>query len=170
MRTDRTGSLLTRKIKSIAGLKTIAGSLRKNGKKLVFTNGCFDLLHYGHIRYLEAAKAQGDILMVAVNSDASVRAIKGAQRPLVPQHDRARVVAALESVDYVIVFNQTTPYSVIKLLRPHVLVKGADWKKKDIVGADLMARTGGRVVTIPLAYGRSTTTLLEKIAARYRAG
>lgn len=168
MRTDRTGVFLERKIKSLTALKPIIARLRRSGRKVVFTNGCFDLLHYGHVRYLERARALGDLLVVGVNSDSSVRELKGARRPLVAQHDRSRLVAALESVDFVTVFSGPTPYAVIRTLRPDVLVKGGDWKKDAIVGSGLVNSWGGRVATIPFAKGRSTSGLCEKIAKTYR--
>jgi len=156
--------LLERKIKGALQLKPIIAGLKRKGRRIVFTNGCFDLLHFGHVSYLEKAKAKGDVLVVAVNSDASVRRIKGRRRPITSQRDRARVIAALQSVDYVTLFGQDTPLAVIKLLRPDVLVKGADWPKKDIVGAGFVASYGGKVVAVALEPARSTTGLIKKIA------
>lgn len=164
MRTDRAGRLLKEKIKHLNALKKIIFKLKKKGKKIVFTNGCFDLLHYGHIKYLEDAKRKGDILIVAINSDASVKKIKGNKRPIVNQQDRLSLIAALQSVDYVVLFNEETPLKVIKELRPDILVKGADWDKKQIVGTDFVLSYGGRVSTIRLTKGRSTTNLIKKIA------
>jgi D-beta-D-heptose 7-phosphate kinase/D-beta-D-heptose 1-phosphate adenosyltransferase len=151
------------KIKTIAALQKLLPRLKKQGKKIVFTNGCFDILHYGHVHYLEKAKKKGDILVVALNSDASVRRLKGAERPIVPERDRARVLAALESVDYVVLFNEDTPLAVLHALKPDILVKGADWSKDKIVGADFILSYGGEVTTIKLAKGRSTTNILNKI-------
>lgn len=156
-----------RKIKNIAELKKIALRLKSKGKKIVFTNGCFDLLHYGHVKYLGEAKRKGDILVVAVNSDASVKRIKGKKRPLVNQKDRIGVIAALESVDYAVLFNEDTPLKVIKSLRPDVLVKGADWNKDNIVGSDFVLKNGGKVAAVKLAKGRSTTGLIKKIAKNF---
>jgi D-beta-D-heptose 7-phosphate kinase/D-beta-D-heptose 1-phosphate adenosyltransferase len=151
------------KVKSLASLKKIISSLQKKGKKVVFTNGCFDILHYGHVMYLQAARKKGDCLVVAVNSDASVKRIKGAKRPLVGEIDRANIIAALESVDFVLIFHQDTPLEVIKNLKPDILVKGADWKDKIIVGAEIVKKNNGKVVTIKLAGGRSTTNIIKKI-------
>lgn len=156
------------KIKKPAGLRKILLSLRKKGKRIVFTNGCFDILHYGHVTYLEKSRNLGDILVVAVNSDASVRRIKGKGRPIVAEKDRASIVASLESVNYVVVFDEDSPLNVIKALKPDIIVKGADWKKEDIVGADFVVKNGGRVSTIRLEDGRSTTNLIEKIVKIFR--
>ena len=152
------------KIKPLSSLKKIIAALRKRGKSIVFTNGCFDLLHYGHVKYLEEARAGGDILVVAVNSDASVRKIKGRKRPIVNERDRLKTVAALESVDYVVLFEEKTPIRVIKTIKPDILVKGADWNRDDIVGGNYISSLGGRVVTIKLVKNRSTTNLIRKIA------
>ncbi len=133
----------------------------------MFTNGCFDLLHYGHIRYLEAARKKGDILVVALNSDASIKRIKGKNRPIISQGDRLGTIAALEKVDYVTSFGEDTPLKLIKMLKPDFLVKGADWKKRDIVGADYVRGYGGRVDTIKLSRGRSTTEIIKKIAESF---
>lgn len=165
MRTHGAVRQLNDKIKSRAALKRVVAALKKSGKKVVFTNGCFDLLHYGHVRYLERARRTGDVLIVALNSDASVRAIKGSARPLVPQDDRAAVIAALESVDFVTIFDERTPLEVIRALKPNVLIKGADWGQRDIVGRDVVAGEKGVVKTVPLEEGRSTTALIKKIAS-----
>jgi len=156
--------MIDRKIKTIIQLKKIIARLKTRGKTIVFTNGCFDLLHYGHVKYLEEAKCKGDILVVAINSDASLRKIKGKKRPLVPEKDRLRMIAALESVDYVTLFKEDTPLRIIKTLRPDVLVKGADWNKDNIVGSDIVLGYGGKVKTVGLIKGRSTTGLIKKIA------
>jgi len=148
----------------LASLKAIRAELRRKGKKVVFTNGCFDILHYGHVMYLEKARAKGDCLIVGLNSDSSVKRIKGKNRPLNCEGDRARVLAGLQSVDYVIIFDQDTPLKTIKDLAPDILVKGSDWKNKGIVGADLVRSRGGKILTVPLACGRSTTGLINKIA------
>lgn len=137
--------------------------LRKKGKKVVFTNGCFDILHAGHVRYLKRAKSLGDILVVGLNSDASVKKIKGAARPIVPQEERAEVLAALGSVDYVVIFDEPTPLRLIKEIKPDILVKGADWPAKEIVGADVVKAEGGRVSRIKLLKGRSTTNIINRI-------
>ena len=140
----------------------IAG-VRRN-RRVVFTNGCFDLLHPGHIRCLEQARALGDLLIVAINSDASVRRMKGAERPVMPEGERAEVLAALAAVDYVTVFEEDTPREIIARLVPDVLVKGGDWRPDQIVGRAEVETAGGRVVSIPLEPGWSTTALLKRIS------
>lgn len=155
--------LLEKKIKNLNQLKKIVSSLKGKGKKIVFTNGCFDLLHYGHVKYLQEARLKGDILVVAINSDASVRKIKGKKRPLVHEKDRLRIIAALESVDYAVLFKEDSPLKIIKSLRPDILVKGADWSKNNIVGSDIVLSYGGEVNTIELIKERSTTNLIKKI-------
>jgi D-beta-D-heptose 7-phosphate kinase/D-beta-D-heptose 1-phosphate adenosyltransferase len=155
--------LLEKKIKSLNELRKIVSSLKMKGKRIILTNGCFDLLHYGHVKYLQDAKRKGEILVVAVNSDASVRRIKGPGRPIMNEKDRARIIAALESVDYVVLFRENTPLKIIRLLRPEVLVKGADWRKKDIVGRDIVLSYGGRVDTIKLIKNRSSSNFIKKI-------
>lgn len=167
MRTNRTSPLLEAKIKNLNELKKITARLKAQGKKIVFTNGCFDLPHYGHVKYLEDAKRKGDILVVAINSDTSIKTIKGNKRPIINQKDRLRIVAALESVDYVALFKETTPLRLIRLLKPDILVKGADWNKDNIVGSDFALSYGGRVSTIKFVKGRSTTNLIKKIAQIY---
>ena len=137
--------------------------LQSFGKKIVFTNGVFDILHKGHVDYLNCAKSQGDILIVAVNSDASVKRIKGDRRPIVSENDRAFVIANLKSVDYVCIFGEDTPYETIKLIQPDVLVKGADWKIDDVIGKDIVEARGGKVVTIEYLDGKSTTNIINKI-------
>jgi D-beta-D-heptose 7-phosphate kinase/D-beta-D-heptose 1-phosphate adenosyltransferase len=135
---------------------------RAAGKSIVFTNGVFDVLHPGHVRYLTAARAEGDVLVVAVNSDPSTRAIKGPDRPLNPEDERAEVVAAIGCVDAVVIFDEETPHAIISLLQPDVLVKGADWPADQIVGRDVVEARGGRVVRIPVVAGQSTTAILER--------
>ena len=129
----------------------------------MFTNGCFDILHAGHVIYLEKAKKLGDILVVGVNSDASVKRIKGPGRPINPEGDRLRVIAGLEAVDHATLFNEDTPLDLIREIRPDVLVKGADWTKAKIVGAKEVESWGGKVKQIPLVPGRSTTRMIEKM-------
>jgi D-beta-D-heptose 7-phosphate kinase/D-beta-D-heptose 1-phosphate adenosyltransferase len=148
-------------------LKRKVDSLKQAGKRVVFTNGCFDLLHKGHLHCLEKARRQGDCLVVAVNSDASMQKMKGPRRPIVPEAERAEMVAALECVDWVTIFDEPDPLALISLLVPHVLVKGADWKEREIVGADVVTAAGGKVVRINLKLGLSTTQLIETILARY---
>ena len=155
------------KIKSQDELKSIVERLRKESKSIVFTNGCFDLIHVGHVRYLQEARKLGDLLIVALNSDDSVKTIKGNKRPIVPEHERAEVLAALECVDFVVIFHEPDPYDIISLLRPHVLVKGGDWNEDAIVGKDIVEAIGGRVVRIPVIQGASTTSIIENIAEIY---
>ena len=133
------------------------------GKSVVFTNGCFDLLHPGHVALFEAARAQGDVLVVGLNSDRSVRALKGEGRPLVPEDERAETIAALETVDRVVVYDDDTPRAVIAALGPDVLVKGADWAADAIVGREEVEAGGGRVVRVELTPGRSTTSMVARI-------
>jgi rfaE bifunctional protein nucleotidyltransferase chain/domain len=140
-----------------------AHALRAAGKRLVFTNGVFDLLHPGHVRYLQTARSLGDALLVAVNSDRSVRANKGPSRPLNGEAERAEVLLALACVDAVTVFDEDTPHAVVEAVQPDVLVKGADWGEDNIVGRDIVEAGGGRVVRIPLAEGYSTTRIIRKI-------
>ena len=155
------------KVKKLSSLKRIAVALKKKGRKIVFTNGCFDILHYGHVMYLEKARRSGDCLIVGINSDLSVKRIKGQHRPVVNEFDRARVLAGLESVDFVAIFNEETPLKLIQALKPDLLIKGSDWKNKGIVGSDFVKTYGGKVLTIKLAKGRSTTNLIKKIAKTY---
>ncbi len=136
---------------------------RARGLALVMTNGCFDLLHPGHVSLLEAARAQGDLLLVALNSDASVRTLKGEGRPVVPEAERAELLLALEAVDRVVVYGEDSPIEVVKALRPDVLVKGADWAIDRIVGRAEVEAWGGRVVRVPLVPGRSTSSIVETI-------
>ncbi len=136
---------------------------RARGRTIVFTNGVFDLLHPGHVRYLADARAQGDVLIVGLNSDRSVRAIKGPERPIIPECERAEVLAALGSVDVVCVFDEETPAAIIAELQPDVLVKGADWAADEIVGRDVVEARGGRLVRVPVAAGFSTTNIVERI-------
>ena len=152
-----------RKITSIAALARTVHRAARRGRTIVFTNGCFDLLHAGHIKLLERAKAYGDLLIVGINSDRSVRALKGPGRPIVRQQDRALVLAALESVDYVTMFNELTPQRLVERLQPHILIKGADWGPSRIVGRDIVRRAGGRVIRFPLVKGHSTSQLIERI-------
>jgi D-beta-D-heptose 7-phosphate kinase/D-beta-D-heptose 1-phosphate adenosyltransferase len=136
---------------------------KRNGRKVVFTNGCFDLLHPGHIRSLESARAFGDVLIVGINSDSSVRTLKGPGRPVIPQHERAEILASLECVDAVLIFDEPTPQKVIAALLPDVLVKGGDWPGDQIVGREEVEAAGGRVERIDIIDSYSTSSLLEKI-------
>lgn len=137
-------------------------SLRKN-KRVVFTNGCFDILHVGHLRYLQEAKSLGDFLVIGLNSDRSVRALKGDTRPIQTELDRAEILLGLSCVDAVVIFDEDTPLNLIKKVRPQVLVKGGDWKISQIVGSDFVQQSGGEVKSLPFHEGRSTTSIVEKI-------
>jgi len=145
-------------------LAQVRRQLKAEGKRVVFTNGCFDILHRGHVDYLTKAKAQGDILIVGLNTDKSVQRLKGPGRPVVEQGDRAVVLAALAVVDYVCLFDEDTPYELIRALVPDVLVKGADWSVNDIVGKDVVEAAGGSVHTIEFLPNRSTSGIIQKIA------
>jgi rfaE bifunctional protein nucleotidyltransferase chain/domain len=151
------------KLKSLEDLKVIAADARSKGRSVVFTNGCFDLLHRGHVHVLREAKACGDLLITGVNSDKSVKKIKGPARPVMPESDRSELLASLEMVDYVVLFDEPDPYELISAIRPNVLVKGGDWSDAKIVGADLVEEAGGRVVVIPYIKGFSTTEIIERI-------
>ena len=159
-----------KKILSWEALKNEVDRRRGEGQKIAFTNGCFDILHVGHVRYLREARKTGDLLILALNSDASVRAIKGDKRPLVPQEERAEVAASLEAVDYVTLFDETTPLKLIEYLRPDCLVKGGDWREEAVVGRDAVRSWGGRVVLVPVVEGASTTNIVEKIRQVYGTG
>lgn len=150
------------KIRSRDELKEELDGLKARGSRVVFTNGCFDLIHQGHVTYLREAKALGDVLVIAVNSDASVASIKGPDRPIVPEKERMAVVAALESADFVILFHEDTPRSLIEYLKPHILVKGGDWSEEDVAGRDAVER----VVIIPSVPGVSTTDIIGRIKER----
>jgi D-beta-D-heptose 7-phosphate kinase/D-beta-D-heptose 1-phosphate adenosyltransferase len=139
------------------------GPDKRNGRRVVFTNGCFDLLHPGHLRGFELARELGDVLIVGLNSDASVRQLKGPGRPVIPERERAEILAALESVDAVVIFDELTPREVISRLLPDVLVKGGDWPGDQIVGREEVEAAGGRVVSVPLVPGYSTSAILQKI-------
>jgi len=157
--------LARQKIASPAALARRIRETQRRGHRVVFTNGCFDLVHAGHVKLLEGAKRLGDVLVVALNSDRSVRALKGAARPIIPQRDRALLIAALGCVDYVTIFDEATPERLIARLKPDVLVKGADWGRGRIVGREIVERHGGRVVRMPLVQEHSTTSLIERIRA-----
>jgi len=151
------------KLTRLDELTEIAKRLKKEGKKIIFTNGCFDLLHLGHIRYLKEARRLGDSLIVGLNSDNSVRSLKGKNRPLVKEKDRAEILSALEAVDYIVIFDELTPKNLIDKIIPDVLAKGGDWKKEEVVGRDTVEAHGGEVIIIPEVKGYSTSTLISKI-------
>lgn len=158
------------KIKGREELRKIVEGLKSEGKQIVFTNGCFDLLHVGHIRYLEKAKKLGDILIVGVNSDRSVRMIKGPERPILPEEERAEVLSGLGCIDYITLFDEPTPLELIAQLQPHVLVKGGDWTKETTVGKEIVESSGGKVVILPFVEGHSTSNLIKTILERYGKG
>ena len=151
------------KIKNLDELKRLVTEAKAHGKTVVFTNGCFDLLHRGHVHVLREAKARGDLLIVAVNSDRSVNQIKGPGRPVMPETDRLELITAMEMVDYALLFDEPDPYEIIAALSPDVLVKGGDWGPEEVVGADLVRAAGGKVASIPYVKGCSTTEIIEKI-------
>jgi rfaE bifunctional protein nucleotidyltransferase chain/domain len=153
------------KIRTLNEIVRLRPRLRESGKKLVFTNGCFDILHVGHVRYLNYARSWGDALVVAINSDRSVREIKGNSRPIVTEQERAEVLAALACVDFVFIFDDPTPKQVIDAIVPDVLVKGADWDIAEIVGRDTVEKAGGIVRNVPLVEGSSTTDIIKKVLA-----
>ena len=148
---------------TLTRLLSIRSKLKERGRSVVFTNGCFDLIHKGHLDYLKKSKSFGDVLIVAVNSDSSVRKVKGKGRPILPQKDRAEIIAALEPVDYVFIFNEETPLRVINVLKPDILVKGADYRLSEIVGAREMKSWGGQVKRVKLTQGRGTREIIQTI-------
>jgi D-beta-D-heptose 7-phosphate kinase/D-beta-D-heptose 1-phosphate adenosyltransferase len=157
---------MTDKIKGKAELVALLAGRRAKGERIVFTNGCFDLMHIGHTRYLQAARALGDLLVLGVNTDASVRALcKGAERPIVPEAQRAEVLAALACVDYIVLFDEPDPAPLLAELQPDVLVKGGDWALDQIIGRDIVEARGGTVRTIPLVPDVSTTAIIRRIQA-----
>jgi D-beta-D-heptose 7-phosphate kinase/D-beta-D-heptose 1-phosphate adenosyltransferase len=151
------------KLKSLEELAAIAAAARAKGRTVVFTNGCFDLLHRGHVHTLRQAKAAGDLLIVALNSDRSVKSIKSPQRPILPETDRLELIAAMEMVDYVILFDDPDPRRLIEAIQPQILAKGGDWSSARIIGADIVEAAGGRVALIPYLKGFSTTEIIERI-------
>ena len=162
--------MLSKKIKTLPHAASAIKSLKHKNRKVVFTNGCFDILHAGHVSYLLKAKSLGDILVIGLNSDGSVKKIKGKSRPIVSQKNRAILLAALEAVDFVVIFNELTPLKLIKAIRPDVLVKGGDWKKENIVGSDFVESYGGKVKSLAYIKGLSTRGLIDKIRKLKQAG
>lgn len=156
-------SHILEKIKTLDELIQIIPLLKDKGQKIVFTNGCFDIIHAGHVLYLEEASLQGDILILGLNSDASVKRLKGDSRPVNNEQDRAVVISALQSVSYVVIFDQDTPFETINALIPDVLVKGGDWPIEQIVGADIVINHGGVVKSLSFTEGKSTTNIINKV-------
>lgn len=154
---------LVKKIVTVGSLKRKLVGFRGTGQKIAFTNGCFDILHFGHVSYLNAAKKNNRILIVGLNSDDSVRRLKGLGRPVNSELDRAGVLAGLASVDFIVIFGEDTPYHLISQLKPDVLIKGSDWKGKEIVGADVVRQNGGKVELIKYLNGLSTSNIVRKI-------
>ena len=157
------------KIKHISEAKATVKEWKSQGHKIVFTNGCFDLLHAGHVKYLQKARSLGDLLVLGLNSDASVRRLKGAKRPLIDQDERAHLLAALDCIDYVTVFDEDTPLELITALKPHILAKGGDYSLDGVVGRDVVESYGGRVELITFVDGKSTTNIIERILELYAA-
>ena len=153
------------KIKDLKVLTELVSEHKKEGRKIVFTNGCYDLLHIGHIKCFQESKNLGDILIVALNSDRSVRALKGPSRPIIPEEERAEIIAAMESVDYVTIFDQEDPLEIISTVKPDVLVKGGDWSIDTIVGRDVVESCGGKVLSLPMVPGISTSRIIEDIVS-----
>ncbi|HOK79862.1 MAG TPA: D-glycero-beta-D-manno-heptose 1-phosphate adenylyltransferase [bacterium] len=153
----------SKKIKSLKTLQKIVKNLKIQKKKIVFTNGCFDILHAGHLHLLEKAKKKGDILIVGLNSDESVRKLKGSNRPIISEKDRAYLLSGLSCVDYCVIFNEETPARVINAIKPDILVKGADYKHGEIVGEDIVRSYKGKVLRVPLLKGKSTTGIIKKV-------
>ncbi len=162
-------STIILKLYPVKNLKPLLAKLQRKKKKIVFTNGCFDILHAGHVRYLAAAKKCGDILVVALNSDISVKKIKGSLRPIVPLKERAQIMGSLKAIDFITFFHEDTPYKTIAALKPDVLVKGGDWAQDKIIGSDLVLKNGGRVKTIHYVQGKSTTNIIDTILKKYRS-
>ena len=152
--------------RDLGSVLALVARTRERGGTIVFTNGVFDLIHPGHVRYLQAARRLGDVLVVGVNSDRSVRAIKGPSRPVNPEHERVEILCALGCVDAAVVFDEDTPLALIRQIQPDVLVKGADWATDDIVGRDVVEARGGRVVRMPIEAGFSTTNLIGRASTR----
>jgi D-beta-D-heptose 7-phosphate kinase/D-beta-D-heptose 1-phosphate adenosyltransferase len=158
---------MKKKIKERKELLRIIKNLKAKGKQIVFTNGCFDVLHLGHVRYLEEAKALGDVLVVGVNSDSSVRKLKGPKRPILPEQERTEILSGLGCVDYITIFNEADPLKLITSLKPNLLVKGGDWTREQIVGREVVERSGGELVIIPFVNGASTSNVIDTILKRY---
>lgn len=155
--------MLSNKLKTLPQLLKALKRLKRKNKRIVFTNGCFDILHMGHIAYLTKAKSLGDVLVIGLNSDSSVRRLKGKNRPVVKEKNRAMVLSALEFIDFIVIFSNLTPFNLIKAIKPDVLVKGGDWKVKDIVGSGIVKSYGGKVKSLAYMKGFSTKGLIKRI-------
>jgi D-beta-D-heptose 7-phosphate kinase/D-beta-D-heptose 1-phosphate adenosyltransferase len=155
------------KIKNLDVLAAIITAEKARGKKVVFTNGCFDLLHAGHVKYLQKARGLGDLLVLGLNSDTSVRRLKGEKRPLIDEDERAHILAALDCINYVVLFDQDTPLELITALKPHILAKGGDYTADGVVGKDVVEAYGGRVELVSFVDGKSTTNIIERVLERY---
>ena len=154
-------------IGSLPELVPIVAGLKQAGRRIVFTNGCFDILHVGHVRYLKSAKALGGALIVGLNSDKSVKRIKGDKRPIVPERERAELLSSIRFVDYVVMFDEPDPYNTIAAIKPDILVKGGDWSLENIVGRDIVESYGGEVHTLPFIEGASSSRMIEDIIKKY---
>ncbi len=157
-----------RKIKTKEEIFNIVNRFRKEGKTIVFTNGCFEILHPGHITLLEKAKSFGDILIVGINSDESVKKIKGEKKLIFDEKSRLKIISALECVDYTVLFNEKTPENIISIIKPHIHVKGGDYKEEDLPEAKIVKSYGGKIIIVPLIEGFSTTQIINKILALYK--
>ena len=152
-----------KKLFSLKKLLEILRTEKKKGKKIVFTNGCFDIIHIGHIRYLKKAKALGDLLVLGLNTDSSVKILKGKHRPIMNEKERAEILGSFEMIDYIVLFNEETPIKLISKIKPDILVKGADYKGKEVVGTDVVKKSGGKIKLIKFEKGKSTSALIKKI-------
>lgn len=148
-------------------LVQVVNRLKQEGKRIVFTNGCFDIIHMGHVLYLKKAREYGDVLVAGLNSDISIKIIKGDKRPVVPEAERAEVLSSIRFVDYVVIFNEPDPFKTIEAIKPDVLVKGGDWAVENIIGRDVVESFGGKVYNIPYIEGSSSTNIIEEILKRY---
>lgn len=157
-----------RKVKNLSEIKEISEALKREGKIIVFTNGCFEILHPGHIQLLEKAKSFGDTLIVGINSDESVKRIKGEKKLIFDEKSRLKLISALECVDYTVLFNENTPENLIKIIQPHIHIKGGDYKEEDLPEAKVVKSYGGKVIILPLLEGFSTTNIINKILTIYK--
>ncbi len=157
------------KIKNFAEIKKIVNELKREKKKIIFTNGCFDILHIGHIKLLKKAKELGDVVIVGINKDNSIKKIKGENRPIFNEKQRIEIISAIEFVDYVVPFGQTTPEKLIKIIKPDIIIKGGDYKKNAVVGKDIVEKYGGKVYIFPLIKDISTTNIIKKISVNFQS-